>query len=271
MTYQMVMLDIDGTLVDERQQVSARVKTAIRRVQARGIPVGLCTGRLARTCYRLVEELHLDHYSIYYSGTLLKNLLTGQVLQKHPFSPQIARQLIRLAREQHLFLELHTEEAYYYELPDSYSEFQHALLGIAPVATDLLEIITHTEVLKLQFVTAGPEEFAHLLRFQREHGQVALSSGRAPGHPHMLFTNVIPAGISKGSGLREVAGSARIPLEQVLVIGDSTGDIDAMRVAGLGVAMGNAEEEVKQAADYVTASVAEDGVALALEHFILNR
>jgi hydroxymethylpyrimidine pyrophosphatase-like HAD family hydrolase len=85
----------------------------------------------------------------------------------------------------------------------------------------------------------------------------------------MTFINVIPAGISKGSGVQEIAQAMGISLDQVIAVGDSVGDIEALEIAGLGVAMGNAEEELKQHADYIAASVWEDGVAQILERFLL--
>jgi len=118
------MLDVDGTLIDETKVISQRVKTAIRHVQDIGVTVSLCTGRLAITCEQIVEKLQLNSYSVYYSGALLKNLLTDNVLKQHLFPLDVAQEIVRFAREQNMYLEVHTENAYFYELQDSYSDFQ---------------------------------------------------------------------------------------------------------------------------------------------------
>jgi len=123
--------------------------------------------------------------------------------------------------------------------------------------------------LKLQFVTESSAALEKISNLKCDNGHVDLSSGKAPGYP-MTFINVIPAGISKGSGVQEIAQAMEISLDQVIAVGDSIGDIEAIEIAGLGVAMGNAEEEVKRHADYITASVGEDGVAQVLEKCILN-
>jgi Cof subfamily protein (haloacid dehalogenase superfamily) len=270
MDYKLVMLDVDGTLIDETKVISPRVKTAIRQVQDIGVTVGLCTGRLAITCTQIVEELQLNSYGVYYSGALLKNLLTGDVLKQHLFPSDIAQDIVRFAREQNLYLEVHTENDYFYELQDSYSDFQDDTLGLTPIYTDILDVITQHDhdILKLQFVTESSAALEKINNLKHNNGCIELSTGKAPGYP-MTFINVIPAGISKGSGVQEIAQAMGISLDQVIAVGDSVGDIEALEIAGLGVAMGNAEEELKQHADYIAASVWEDGVAQILERFLL--
>ncbi len=269
-TYKLVMLDVDGTILGNSPVVSRTVKTAIQRAQACGVTVGLCTGRLAISCQDLVEELQLDSYGVYYSGSLLKNLLNGATLNKHALTADVAQEIVKFARTHQIYLEAHTEQAYLYELEDSYSDFQQRTLGIHPICTDLLELVATHEILKFQFVTEKPEDLEKIDHLHQENGQIALSSGKTPEYPSMTFTNVIPDGISKGSGICEIAASMGITPQQVIAVGDSSGDIDAFEAAGLGVAMGNAEEEVKQRADYITGSVKDDGVAEVLEKFILS-
>ncbi|MBD3305500.1 Cof-type HAD-IIB family hydrolase [candidate division KSB3 bacterium] len=270
MRYKLVMLDVDGTLLSTAPHASQCVRSAIRRAQDQGVTVGLCTGRIAKTCQTLVEALALDSYSVYYSGTLLKNLITGRVLKKHALPHPIVQEIVQFARAQAIYLELHTEEAYLYELRNSYSDFQHTILELEPIYADLSHVDPSYEILKLQFVTESPTHLDRIAAFTRQNCQhIALSAGKAPGHPTMDFINVIPVGISKGQGIREIAADMGIGLEQVIAIGDSLGDIDALEVAGLGVAMGNAEEAVKERADYVAASVWEAGVAEVLERFVL--
>lgn len=270
MKYKLVMLDVDGTILSDTPEVSEGVKSAIRRAQDLGVTVSLCTGRLATTCQDIVEELQLDSYSVYYSGTLLKNLITGKTLKKHALDPDVAEEIVRFARTHRIYVEVHTEQAFLYELQDSYSDFQRDTLEINPICTDILEVVKTHEVLKLQFVTESPEELEKINSFKHNNGHIALSSGKAVGYPSMTFTNVIPAGISKGAGIQEIADFMGIGSEHVIAIGDSMGDISAIKMAGLGVAMGNSEEKVKRHADYIAASVWEDGVAEVLEKFILN-
>ena len=270
MDYMLVMLDVDGTLLSDTPQVSQRVKSAIQRVQDLGVTVSLCTGRLARTCQDLVEELRLDSYSVYYSGALLKNLLTGVTLKKYVLAPEIAQEIVEFARQHQIYLEVHTEDAYLYELRGSYSDFQRDTLGISPIYSDMLDVIHTYEILKLQFVTESPEDLQKIETLKQNNGHIALSSGKAPGYP-MTFINVIPAKISKGSGIREIAEVMGIDRQQIIAVGDSIGDIEALEEAGLGVAMANAEDKVKSHADYIAPSVWEDGVAEVLERFILAR
>lgn len=270
MEYKLVMLDVDGTLVADTDDISPRVKTAIQRVQQLGVTVSLCTGRLVPTCQQIVEELQLNSYGVYYSGALLKNLITGVTLQKYVLHKESVREVIGFARERHIYLETHTEETYFYELQNSYSDFQRDTLGIEPIYADMLDIAAQYDVLKLQFITESADALAQIETFKQRNGHVALSSGKAPGYPTMTFTNVIPAGVSKGTGILAISQATGIDLKQIIAVGDSIGDIEALQIAGLGVAMGNSEAELFPYADYVTSSVWDDGVAEVLEQFILH-
>ena len=269
--YLLVMLDVDGTILSETLQISQRVKSAIRHTQELGVTVGLCTGRLVTTCQNIVDELQLDSYGVYYNGALLKNLISGQTLRKYVLPSEAAANIVRFARTHQLYLEVHTDDSFLYELEGSFSEFQRETLGIDPVCVNLMDAVNAHDVLKLQFVTESSEELDKINCLKQNNGHLELSPGKAPGYPDMTFINVIPSGISKGSGVREIAEFMGIDLEQVIAVGDSIGDIDAMEVAGLGVAMGNAEDEVKRRADYIAPSVWDDGVADVLERFILAR
>lgn len=269
MNYKLVMLDVDGTLINETKTISPRVRKAIEQAQRMGVIVTLCTGRLAVTCRDIVEELNLDSYGVYYSGALLKNVLRGNTLRKHTLPAHVAAELVLFARQHQLYLEVHTEEAYLYELEDAYSDFQAETLGVSPILTDLLEAVKTHEVLKLQFVTESEEAVRHINTFHLRNHHFELSPGKAPGYP-MDFINAVPLGISKGTGIADIAQAMNIPLEQVIAVGDSLGDLEAIQTAGVGVAMGDANEALQAQAQYVAPPVWEDGVADVLEKFVLT-
>ncbi|MGB2828353.1 MAG: HAD-IIB family hydrolase, partial [Dehalococcoidales bacterium] len=94
------------------------------------------------------------------------------------------------------------------------------------------------------------------------------SLAKAPAFPGVDFTNVLSPGVSKGKALEKLAAHLQVPLGEVIAVGDGTNDISLLTAAGLAIAMGNAADEVKAIADYVTLDVDRSGLAAAIDEYI---
>ena len=142
-------------------------------------------------------------------------------------------------------------------------------LQITPLVTDLMKLIGRIKIVKGQLLAANAEEKQWAGVVAREMEDYCKMSWSLDPSNNINFINAISRSVSKGDSLRNVADYMDIDLEQIMAIGDSFNDLPVFEVAGLSVAMGNAPEDLKQLADWVAPPVEKDGVAVAIEKFIL--
>jgi Cof subfamily protein (haloacid dehalogenase superfamily) len=275
MRYRLLALDVDGTLLDPAGALRPVVRDAVRAVQQRGLRVVLCTGRRFRTARPLAQDLQLDGPIVVHNGALVKDLASGQTLHHQYMPDTIYHQALALLRP------MSTPMAYvdaFHERIDIFTEplerahpFQRAYLAdhIAEcrIVEDIAQPLSHGVIL-MSIMADGPS-------LQALYPQVTEMLG-ASGRVHFLMNKnyqgyileVLQSGVSKWQALHRLALQAGIAPEEIMAVGDDRNDIDMIRHAGLGIAMGNAPDEVKAAADAVTGSNAEDGLVRALEHYI---
>jgi len=277
MRYRLLALDVDGTLLDPAGELRPTVRDAVIAVQQRGLRVILCTGRRFRTARPLAQALQLDGPLVVHNGALVKDVASGQTLQRQSMSAAMYLQAQSLLRQ------LSTPMAYidaFHENVDIITEpmerahpFQQEYLQDNLAHCRIVDAIdtppAHGVVL-MSIMADG--QSLHALRPAVE--QTLGSQGRV----HLLLNKnyqgyileVLQAGVSKWQGLQYVAAQEGIAPEEIVAIGDDHNDVDMIRHAGLGIAMGNAVAEVQAAADVVTGSNAEDGLVQALARFVLR-
>ncbi|WP_168123738.1 Cof-type HAD-IIB family hydrolase [Paenibacillus sp. HB172176] len=238
-TYKLIALDMDGTLLNDRQEVSPQNQEWISRAMEAGLTVILSTGRGFDSASPYAEQLKLEGPMITVNG--------GEVWAKPNLlhkRTELSWTYVKRLRE----LALQHEEPWYWAY-STYGVFNKEQW------IDPAEAYDQHHWLKFGYYTENDEIRAELLAEARSWGAFEITNSS----PTNLELN--PLGISKASGLEEVCGLLGIAMSEVVAVGDSLNDIAAIRAAGLGVAMGNAQEEVKQAADFVTLTNEENGVA----------
>jgi len=277
MHYRLLALDVDGTLLDPAGELRPTVRDAVLAVQQHGLRVVLCTGRRFRTALPLARALQLEGAIVVHNGALVKDVTSGQTVHRQYMAADMYLQAQVLLRQ------LSTPMAYidaFHENVDIITEpmerahpFQQEYLqdNLAHCRiVDSLDIPPTHGVVLMGIMADG--QSLHALRPAIE--QTLGSQGRV----HMLLNKsyqgyileVLQAGVSKWQGLQYVAAQEGIAPEEIVAIGDDHNDVDMIRHAGLGIAMGNAVAEVQAAADVVTGSNAEDGLVQALARFVLR-
>lgn len=260
MGIKLIAIDIDGTLITPDKRITSRVRNILRYVENRGIMVSLVTGRLYPTCKRYSLELGLSGPCVIYQGAMIIDHKTDKVLHELRIPRSKALEIIRYSREHNLALNLYMDQfTFYTEKPNRYSVLDAQLNEVEmQVVKDLEEVVTN-DPLKLMFVD-DPEIISKLEeKFSGLDGEIiALTS--LP-----QFLEIVNKNATKADALKWIADRFNIRREEVMAIGDSHNDIPMIEWAGIGVAMGNADEKVKNSADFVTLSNTEDGVAYAIE------
>lgn len=267
----MIVCDIDETLLmPEAKAVSHTNRTAIRDAKKQGIIVTLATGRMYATAKARVDELCIDAPVIASNGadirvghrTLMQHLMRDDDVKK---AVELA---VKLGARKYLFcgddifcMPEDRDEALYNKwsngnanaLPVRYEDDIQSLLNSAHGRTNKVLIWSPDE--------AGYPKL--LARFQRFAPRLQVVSGQAGN------VELSSGGVTKGAALADVCRMLGVPLSEVMAIGDNGNDVELLREAGLGVAVGNATPEAREAADVIVGACASNGVSEAIRRFAL--
>lgn len=255
-----VFFDIDGTLVSfKTHQVPLSAAQAIVRLQEKGIKVFIATGRHLQFIDNL-GDLQFDGYvtlngSCCYVGTHRRIIYLNKI-------PELAvKRLVQYEREEESFpcIFVRRQGMFINYINEQVEEVLRLLNFPTPPVGNLEE--------------AFQEDILQLIAFFKADQEKRIMSLALPGCEatrwNPLFSDIVPEGGSKRVGMEKILEYFHIQREECMAFGDGGNDIPMIQYAGIGVAMGNAGETIKQQADYITASVDDDGVALALKHFNL--
>ncbi len=268
MPYRLLALDLDGTVVPHSLDVSPAVRSAIQAAQQRGVTVTLATGRMFAATLPFAELLGVHGPLICYQGGMVRHATTGETYAHELMPADAVTEAVQELMRRDIFVIAYVEERLCIaerrpEL-DTYMAFhpEGAPLEIMP---DLAERVRDLPVTKLLFC-ADPLVVDVVLPALREQFRGQLSAVRS----HAIFGELTPPGITKGAALAQLAARLGVPRSDVMAIGDQENDIPMLEWAGLGLAMGNGIPEAKAAANVVIPGIDDDGVAWAIEHYILR-
>lgn len=265
MSIKLIAMDLDDTLLNEVQQISPRTREAVRLAMNRGVAVTIATGRMFCSTLPFARELRLKLPLITYNGAMVREIETGQTLFHRPIPVNTAQAVGDLFRKQGWYLQKYVDDALYVpEMgPDALYYANYAGVKAIPLGDKFYEMIeAPTKMLSMGDRPLLDEISAKLTEFWGDRLYMASSKTR--------YLELVDSGVNKGEALGHLAAGLGIRQADVLAIGDSMNDVDMIEYAGVGVAMGNANEKVRAAADFVTLSNAEDGVATAIEKFVLK-
>ncbi len=272
----LVVLDIDGTIVGSANQVSAPVKQAIRDVQAKGIRVAIATGRMYRSALRFHTEVGSDLPLISYQGAFVKDPRTQEVVGHWPVALPYALALLDDFEELVGFdrLSVHVyvnDELYVRELTPQTADYARRSRVEPTVVGDLREFLQENAAgnppTKVLALSDDPDTITALLATLQQRynsGQLYLTKSVAT-----YFEATHPTA-NKGMAVKYLAETLLgFDRAEVMAVGDNFNDLEMIAYAGLGVAMGNAPDDLKAVADWVAPGVDEDGAAVALRKLLL--
>lgn len=269
MKYKMIVLDLDGTLTNRNKEVTERTRRVLMEAQKQGNIIVLASGRPTYGVLPLAELLELDKYGGYvlsFNGGVIMDCRTRETVFQKWLPESVNRTVIDLAARERVDLLTYQDACLITNNPDS-------------PYVQLESRVSHLKIRK-------PEDLADYVTFPvpkflmaEEDGYLALVEGRVKAalgknfsiyRSDPFFLEILPRGIDKAQCLEYLLGRIGIGREQVIACGDGYNDLSMIRFAGLGVAMENAVFPVRNAADYVTCSNEEDGVAHVVEKFLLE-
>lgn len=271
----LIALDLDATLLDSQKRVSQRNLDALERARQLGILMVPVTGRPAQGLPQAVLDLPGLRYAVTSNGATVRDLAEDRYLLEKHLTPEKSLDILDACRDYTMIREVFREGIGYltqgdYEiLRDRYAgtPMWEYVMGTRQVLPGSIEDFLRGDdrpVEELFFLTDSLETKTAL----REHLSDLQDIAFADPFPNDL--EVMAGGIDKGETFLWLLDHLGISPEETLAMGDGGSDIPLLKAAGIGIAMDNALDYVKEAADDVTASCDEDGVALALEKYIFN-
>jgi Cof subfamily protein (haloacid dehalogenase superfamily) len=276
MRYRLLALDVDGTLLDPAGQLRPAVQQAVAATQKRGVRVVLCTGRRFRTALPLAQQLRLSDPAVVHNGALVKDLQSGATLQQCYMSPDVYSHALALLRQggaPMVYIDA------FHEAVDILTEglervhpFQRTYLqDNLPHCRIVTDIDTPPTYGVVMMSVMADEAHLRVLRpqVQQTLGTQARVNLLMNKNYQGYILEILHPSASKWDALQRWAQREGIASEAIMAVGDDENDLEMIRHAGLGIAMGNAAETVKAAADFITGSNAEDGLVQALYRFML--
>ncbi|MBS1792415.1 MAG: HAD family phosphatase [Acidobacteria bacterium] len=284
----LLALDLDGTLLDSRGKISEKNKKAIRRAEERGVLVTIATGRRFRDARPVALEAEFNAPIVTHNGALLKFAENFETVAFSLIDPETCREIIRVGRlcggDALVSADPHGPGTLLYDrisaenLPlRKYIAWSRSLHGAGAEDSvrhvdDLDAVIDRTEVVHVSFSGGcrAMNEMQAILEGELGDSVNIL----ATVYPPLDFTllDILPPGASKGVGVEKLAALHGLTRENVMVCGDNYNDLEMLEYAGTAVVMGNSPPELLENPDYAqTLSNDENGVACAIEKFILNQ
>lgn len=268
--YKLLVVDIDGTLLGKNGAISAEDKKALALASALGIQVSLSTGRVMQACLSIINQLPLDDYHIFFDGALVASPEKGEEVYVRPISGELARQMAEFVHRNEISLDLYSATKFFAERETWATDIRRQFFGLQPIIVDFSGLWRKERIIKGTLVVLSPEERAKAENFYLHFKKsLSFSWTKTPSYPEVDFINVLAPDVSKGKALEALASYLGIALTEVMAIGDGANDVSLLSIAGLAVAMDNAVEELKAVADYVTLDVDHNGVAAAINKFLL--
>lgn len=274
MAIRMILLDLDGTLLTSDKQISPRSLAALRAAAERGVLIVPATGRFYHGIPQLLKDPALVRYAVTINGAKVYDAKEDRALYRAEISLDTAQQVFDQLEQLPVTLDCYADDRGYMD-QRFYHRLEHYIAS--PVVQRMIRSMREPVEDFRSFITRRGGSLQKIQSFfpNSQLRDQTMERLRAQ-FPQLLFSTSLPCNLEinqntahKGAGLLALCRCLDIPPQQVMALGDESNDLSMIQAAGLGVAMGNAQQAVKDAARCVTDTNDRDGVARAIEQWVL--
>jgi Cof subfamily protein (haloacid dehalogenase superfamily) len=268
--YKLIAIDIDGTLMNDRKEITKEVNDAIQAAKAKGVKVVICTGRPIVGVQSIIEELKLndeEDFVITFNGALVQNTYSKDVESQITLTYENLKELHELSLKlDSPFQFFDTESLYTPNREISRYTVHEAHINQIPIHyLPIDEVPKDMLIPKVMFIDE-PERLNTIIANIPESLWAKYTFVKSTP----FFLEILDPSVSKGNAVKQLAEKLSIKQEEVICIGDGENDLSMVEYAGCGVAMANAVSVVKEVAQFHTLSNNENGVAYAIEKLVLG-
>ena len=265
--YKLVVLDLDGTLTNDKKEITPRTKAALLRYQESGGRIVLASGRPTYGVWPLARELELDVYGSYilsFNGSVITECKSGEILFQRQLPPDVPALAASLAREYQTALLTYHEDCICTETPENlYVQKEVICTKMKVRKLDDFAKDINFPVVKCMLMERGG-----YLGMVEEKVQERLGGRLSVYRSEPYFLEIMPEGIDKARSLERLLEIIGMNRSDMMAFGDGYNDKSMIMMAGFGVAMRNGQASVKAVADYIAPSNEEDGVAYVIENML---
>lgn len=260
----LIAIDLDDTLLDSSLKISPRAAAAIQKAADAGIIVTIATGRMYQSALPYAKQLGLDVPLITYNGGLIKAAISGETFYHEPVPSDISVKILDMFRRNKWHIQLYIHDDLYVKEMNEKSKQYVKIAGVKAYAMGE-ELYDIKEAPTKMLAITEPECLPLMTAKLREElgDSIYLASSKP------TFLEITHPKVNKGAALEKLAQKLGIEQQEIMAVGDSGNDLPMIQYAGYGVAMGNASEQVKAAAQFITKTCNDDGVAEAIERILL--
>lgn len=264
----MIVLDLDDTLLRDDHSISERTKKALMQAQQKGIKVVLASGRPTFGMKAIADELSLAQYGSFilsFNGGKIINYQSGEEIFSSTLTTESVEKLYKLSRREDVFIHTYIGDEIITADKNEFTSTEGDITGLPiRIVDNFVEAVTEEPVKTL--MVGEPDK----LQSVETKLKAELANEFSVMRSKPFFLEFTEKGVTKGTSLNQLIEKCGIEREEVIAIGDSYNDQAMIEFAGLGVAMGNAPEAIKNIADIVTDTNMNDGVAKIIEDYVLN-
>ncbi len=291
--YKLIAIDLDGTLLNEYSMIPESTIEVLRKAKDLGVEIVLASGRPANSIITFAQNIGIDNYLIAGNGSLLYDIQNEENIFDAFFSKEQALQIADICDENSIYYNAYTEReivadslkynVLIYEKENlTKPEGQRTHINIVPNIREYISDSSCDEYLKMTICDESKIVFDNVLRKLEQVDNIEIlkpewmskkyfKHGTSEFSLQYYFSEITKKNINKWVALEELAKRLNIKREEIIAIGDNVNDEAMIKNAGLGIAMENATDEIKNIADYITDSYTDEGVKKAIEKFIINK
>lgn len=268
MNKKILVLDIDGTLTNSKKEITPATKKAIQDIMKAGHKVILASGRPTPGMRRYEDELELQKYGGYllsFNGARVVECKTGEIIYQQALPHSIIPEVYEFAKEKGCGLISYLGQTVISAFePDEYVELEARINGLPIQTVQNFPKFVDFDVNKCLMTAPGEIAGEYEKELSQKYEGIVSIYRSEP-----FFIEVMPMNIDKAASLARMLEIFKMSKEDMICCGDGYNDISMIKYAGVGVAMGNAQEAVKEAADFITDTNDEDGLVRVINKFIL--
>lgn len=260
--------DIDGTLVNPKGTISPAVKESIKKLKDGGIILSLASGRPVFASEWIMEEIGINGPCMLSSGAVIYDPIKKEPIHEWDLDVEAAKQIVAEGKELGIYIELYATRSYFVEKRTSYTDIHLFYIRHQPEVESFDTVFKTQKVNRILFMGITQEEQKKIKMLREKYPKFTWGVGKGATHPDILFANATNPEGTRQWAFNHITGLLGLAPHEVMSFGDAESDKVFIQSAGVGVAMGDAPQHVKDVARAICGSAQEDGISVFLEEWL---